>query len=249
MFCSATKTILIIPCFNEYERLNTGKFLNFLKEHPTIGVCFVNDGSKDDTHQLLSNLKQVGGTQVEFVNLEINSGKAEAVRRGMLAALHCSSGEYFGYWDADLAAPLQELISFLDHFAFNPEIDVVMGSRIKKLGANIQRNWMRHYLGRVFATVIGLIFSFSVYDSQCGAKVFKRDIAKEVFETPFISRWLFDVELIYRCTLIKHKKVFLFECPLSEWCDIKGSKVNFFSYLRSVYDTLKLALHYKPWKK
>src|SRR5438309_577737 len=93
---------------------------------------FVNDGSTDNTLQVLQTL----GSPV--VNLEKNSGKAEAVRRGILAALE-RSADYVGFWDADLATPLSEVPAFLDIMENREAAQMVFGARVRLLGRDISR--------------------------------------------------------------------------------------------------------------
>ena len=100
------RVALVIPCYNEANRLDTAAFKNFRLPSDQIEFVFVNDGSTDGTLQLLQTLPG------SVVNLERNSGKAEAVRRGILAALD-RKPDIVGFWDADLATPFSELPGFL----------------------------------------------------------------------------------------------------------------------------------------
>ena len=100
---------VIIPCYNEFNRLNTKEFSSFLSKEKNqhISFLFVNDGSQDNTIDLLRELASKF-EKVSFINLEENVGKAEAIRQGVL---HSKSQQfdYIGYFDADLAAPLDEI--------------------------------------------------------------------------------------------------------------------------------------------
>ena len=75
--------------------------------------------------------------------------------------------------DADLAAPLGTFLDFLEFFEKRPDIDIVFGSRVRLLGRTIERNFIRHILGRLFATIVSLVTHVPVYDTQCGVKLFR----------------------------------------------------------------------------
>src|SRR5438132_292008 len=77
-----------------------------------------------------------------------------------------------GYWDADLSTPLDQVDRLLAALRDDPQCRLAMGSRVKRLGADIMRRPSRHILGRIFATFASGILGFGVYDSQCGAKLF-----------------------------------------------------------------------------
>ena len=83
-------------------------------------------------------------------------------------------------------------------------------------------------VGRFFATLIGWTIKIPFYDTQCGAKVFSSDVVPTIISTPFVSRWLFDVEIILRLKQLLGKEVtsLLYEYPISEWNDVKGSKIT-----------------------
>jgi len=247
MLSPSTKTVIVIPCYNEADRLNEIKFEQFIESNKDKGVLFVNDGSSDDTLRILQKIHDSHMNQIEILNLAKNVGKAEAVRMGMLYAIDNSSCDYYAFWDADLATPLNEINGFLKTLSLQNNLKAVMGSRISRLGSDIQRSWFRHYLGRVFATAVSLLFSIKVYDSQCGAKIFHRELAESIFETKFLSTWLFDVELLYR---IKKKNCIesVYEYPLSAWKDVEGSKLKIRSYFGAIVDLFRIYFHYKPWK-
>jgi hypothetical protein len=114
----------------------------------------------------------------------------------------------------------------------------VLGSRVKLLGRTIERRAVRHYLGRVFATAVSLLTGLAIYDSQCGAKLFRRSAHVDaMFAHPFVTRWLFDVELLMRLRVqvgtteaVAHA---LAEYPLHEWVDVGGSKLTLLQMLRA----------------
>jgi len=220
------KVCLIVPCFNEAARLDVQKFLD---ADPLLFYIFVDDGSSDQTSQIIK--KHVSG-RLTLVQLEKNQGKAEAVRQGMLHFLKDESFQgirWAGFWDADLATPLSQVAIFLQYKNFYRAPIAIWGSRVYRLGGKILRSRLRHILGRVFATVIGILFKVESYDTQCGSKIFRRDIISQAFHRPFISKWIFDVEILLA---LKGEEVI--ECPVAYWEDIKGSKLKIFPSLFKV---------------
>ncbi|HEX9407717.1 MAG TPA: glycosyltransferase [Thermoanaerobaculia bacterium] len=228
---------MVVPCFNEAHRLDTAAFGDFCLPGDDIEFLFVNDGSTDDTLQILKT------TGAPVVNLERNSGKAEAVRRGILAALD-RSADLVGFWDADLATPLTELPGFMEIMRTRPEINMVFGARVRLLGREISRRPSRHYVGRVGATLISSSLGLAVYDTQCGAKLFRAsDTLRDVFSTPFLSRWIFDVEIIARFVQRWGRDRVagaLYEYPVTRWHDVKGSKVKSRDFIRALRDLWKI---------
>lgn len=227
---SMRKTGIVVPCYNESKRIKAVSFLAALDNEPNLSFLFVDDGSTDDTLSVLNGIKEKNGERVDVLSLETNCGKAEAVRRGMLKLLE-DPFDNVGYWDADLATPLEaigEFCAMLDSTA----VTVVIGSRIRLMGRKVERNALRHYVGRIFATCASLLIEMVVYDTQCGAKIFKNSATLgKVFGKPFKVNWTFDVELLARFPLIMECPPSQacsqwYEYPLKEWVDVKGSKVR-----------------------
>lgn len=243
------KTQIVVPCYNEAARLAPRAFLAALEHDENLSFLFVNDGSTDETPVILADLQAAKPLQVEVLSLAKNSGKAEAVRRGMLQAL-AHPHDNVGYWDADLATPLHT-IGDLCHLLAVAEVDLVIGSRVRLLGRKIERNPLRHYLGRIFATCASLLLGISVYDTQCGAKVFRNDARlRQVFGRPFRVKWTFDVEMLARIPLImglppRAASSRWVEYPLEKWVDAKGSNVRWTDYFRSCLEFATLYFYLK----
>lgn len=225
------KVIMVVPCYNEALRLKQDEFCQFTLPGHSLQFLFVNDGSTDDTLRVLMGMASQVPEKISVLDLVKNGGKAEAVRQGFAEAF-TRDPEFVGFWDADLATPLYEIPRFVEIAASRPEIDMVFGSRVKLLGRTIERNVMRHYFGRVFATAVSATLQVPIYDSQCGAKLFRNTpLIQSCFQEPFLSRWIFDVELVARYRQRKHAlkeqaRGGIYELPLTEWKDIKGSKVK-----------------------
>jgi dolichyl-phosphate beta-glucosyltransferase len=240
--------ILVVPCFNEEQRLPVDELRNFALAGVRLEILFVNDGSSDGTLRLLESLRDEVPSRFSVLNLERNSGKAEAVRRGILAALD-RGPDLVGFWDADLATPLSEIHSFLGVFAGRPEIEMVFAARVRLLGRSISRNPARHYFGRVGATLISSSLGLAVYDTQCGAKLFRAsDSMREIFGAPFLSRWIFDVEIIARLVRQRGREDAaraIYELPITVWHDVKGSKVKSTDFGRALKDLWKIHRAYR----
>ena len=241
--CAAVHLILVVPCYNEEHRLPVDAFRRFHLDGARVEFLFVNDGSRDGTLQLLQSLAAESPDRFSVLNLEVNRGKAEAVRRGILEAMN-RKPDFVGFWDADLATPLTELPEFLEIFDTHPEIEMVFAARVRLLGRSISRNPRRHYVGRVGATLISSSLGLAVYDTQCGAKLFRNgDAMQEIFARPFLSRWIFDVEIIARLVQQRGRDAAaraIYELPINVWHDVKGSKVRSSDFLHALMDLWKI---------
>ena len=287
-------THLVIPCYNEELRLPSEAFLSFIDEQeveaflsytdsdPPVHFLFVDDGSTDGTVTLLRRLRDQRPSNVALLELGTNRGKAEATRLGMLEALKSvrsvtqgaldHSESAVGFWDGDLATPLDALAEFVEVLDNDPEVRMVFGARVGMLGRNIQRQLDRHYLGRVFATLASTLLGLRIYDTQCGAKLFRvTEDLQAVLAEPFGSAWVFDVELIARFAALHRndagataiawgggrtdgkprlpiEKV-VYEIPLREWRDIAGSKVKFSAKIGALSGLFGIwKRHYSPWR-
>jgi dolichyl-phosphate beta-glucosyltransferase len=223
--------LILIPCFNESSRFPLAEYHAYLeKTSPSVQLRFVNDGSTDQTQQLIGELATAFPNRVSFLELPKNVGKAEAIRQGILNAKE--NVDYLGYWDADLATPLQEIDHLYAEATAYHNPSLVIGSRIKLLGTTeIKRYWFRHYFGRLFATLVSTMLGVPVYDTQCGAKLIRADQVALLFSTPFLSKWLFDVEVIFRLLPFissSAAKTEIIEVPLKKWTEKGASKLQFF---------------------
>lgn len=253
---SSRRVTIVVPCYNEAARLDGGRFMQYAREHDDVAFMFVNDGSTDDTRRVLERMCAEMPESLRMIELERNGGKAEAVRRGMTAAMtatenNSSATPYLGFWDADLATPLEEIGAFCDVLDARPELDMVFGSRVNLLGREVRRRLLRHYIGRVFATAASAVLQLPIYDTQCGAKIFRvGDELKRVCETPFLSRWIFDVEMIARYIQLRRVsggrpvRESIYESPLVKWTDVKGSKLKLMDFFTVGFDLARIKLKY-----
>ena len=234
---------LIVPCKDEANRLEQTAFLEAVAEMPELSLLFVNDGSTDTTDEIVSHLAHASAA-IAAIHLPKNGGKAEAVRAGVTYLLAQGGTGLIGFWDADLATPLEDVRRFVAVFERDPTAEMVIGSRWPHLGASVERRGIRDLMGKIMKFLIRRVLSAPVYDTQCGAKVMTRELARDVFARKFISPWLFDVELFRRMgrrRILRGVK----ELPLDSWRDIAGSKMTLGGVLRSLVDLVRISVSTK----
>jgi dolichyl-phosphate beta-glucosyltransferase len=217
----AVPTALVVPCYNERDRIDVARFAEGADEH-SLRILFVDDGSSDGTGDFLE--QQIAGRpRLSLFRCPVNYGKAAAVREGMLAAVQgFPQAQWVGFWDADLSSPLSEVPRMLNFLQLEGgDFDAIWASRVMRAGSAVERPARRHVFGRMFATASGVLLGVRAYDTQCGAKLFRREVVEKVFGEPFISRWIFDVEIYCR---MGHERIL--EYPVKEWRDVPGSKVK-----------------------
>ncbi len=237
---------IVIPCYNEGKKFPSAEYCAFIESQSNVLICFVNDGSEDNTLEILESIKNKFPERIELVTYSKNSGKAEAVREGII---HCNkkfNHQHIAFLDADLSTSLQECAE-LKIYLSGP-VCFCFGSRMMRIGAVVQRKYYRFLIGRIIATFISNILHLKVYDTQCGCKVFTKDVSEKLFREKFISRWLFDVEIFFRMIILYGRNDVLskmIEVPLKQWIDSGDSKVKFSYFFKLWIDLLKINHKYK----
>ena len=237
---------IVVPCYNEAKNFAFEEYYKFIERHTEVLICFVNDGSSDDTLNVINKLKDNFSNRVDIVSYKKNKGKAEAVREGFNYCFKNYEYKSIAYLDADLATSLEECVELSTLIA--DDINFVFGSRIMKIGSIIERNTKRFLIGRVIATFISKILGLKVYDTQCGCKIFTKELGSQLFKEKFISKWLFDVELFKRMLAIYGKETALkkmIEVPLKKWIDKGDSKVKLTYFFKLWIDLITINNAYK----
>ncbi|WP_445382575.1 response regulator [Robiginitalea sp. IMCC43444] len=241
---------VVIPCYNEAGRLNAEVFKDFAFNNLGYHLCFVNDGSSDNTLEVLREIRRGNEDHISVYNCPVNGGKAEAVRRGMLHLAKDSQFDYIGYLDADLSTDFRdfnELVRTLEDSTFK----IVSGSRISRMGADITKESARKIISKSINLIIQSILGMPFKDTQCGAKVMKRDLVRKMFSRPFVTKWLFDVEIFMRMKSEFGQKDaidFICEQPLKRWKHADGSKLSYKDSLRIFLQLFKLSWVYRKKK-
>jgi dolichyl-phosphate beta-glucosyltransferase len=265
---------LVVPCYNEELRLPEDEYVGWLAGAAgpaNVRLLFVDDGSRDGTVRVLRRICDAAPAgRASVLTLGANQGKAEAVRRGLLQAIaEGGADDLVGFWDSDLATPLEAAPHLAAVLHGNARLQMVFAARVALLGRQIQRSPIRHYLGRVFATLASLSLDLAIYDTQCGAKVFRvSPELRTVVATPFLTRWVFDCEMLARyAALLAGRGApsgaseaptsgryaepsphtldgIIYEFPLEKWVDVAGSKVKPWDILRMAAGLVRIRLVY-----
>jgi glycosyltransferase involved in cell wall biosynthesis len=210
---------IVLPAYNESKRIGTtlDKILTFsAKRGWNVEVIVVNDGSRDDTEEIVKK-KTIQNPMLRLINNPGNRGKGYSVRNGMLHA----QGEILLFSDADLSSPIEEAPKLFA--AINDGADIAIGSRWLKPELQITRQPLRRQIfGRIFNLALRIILGLQFKDTQCGFKAFSRRAADVVFPHQKIERWGFDPEILFlaRTYGLKVKEV-----PVA-WAHRGGGAIN-----------------------
>ncbi|WP_340200532.1 glycosyltransferase [Ascidiimonas sp. W6] len=188
---------IIIPCFNEEKRLQKKVFKEFIKTHQNYHLCFVNDGSKDNTLKVLKQLKEESAENISILNLSLNKGKSFAILEGTKHLYLNHKLDQLGFLDADLSTSLDEYHQMNQQLENTANCDFICGTRGEN--TKIVKSYVRKVISGTAKYVIRTTFGLPFEDTQCGAKIFKAAIIPYIFNKPFLSKWLFDIELFIRC--------------------------------------------------
>ncbi|MFX0558268.1 response regulator [Maribacter sp. CXY002] len=238
---------VVIPCYNEEDRLSSDEFKAFAHKNLGYHLCFVNDGSTDNTLSVLEELKKANPNNISVYDCEKNGGKAEAVRQGTLHLVKDAQLDYIGFLDADLSTDFRDfddLVKIIETSSFK----IVSGSRIARMGADITKESARAIISLTINKIIQTILGMPFKDTQCGAKIMDREIASLMFQDKFITKWLFDVEIFMR--MRKHygkveARKLICEQPLKRWIHADGSKLSMKDSVKIVGQLGQIAFHYK----
>lgn len=208
------KLSVIIPCYNEAKDI--AKKAEIVKEKlATLSIdselILVNDGSKDDTKEVISTIDGVMAS-----GYDVNKGKGGAIQKGILDA----TGDYILFMDADLSTDLEAIDRLLPMLN---QYDMVIGSRHhKESEIPVKQPFIRRFIGWGCRTLVRWKFHIHYTDTQCGFKAIRRDIAKLMAERQIIMGFAFDVEYLY---MAKLNNWTVQELPVT-WRDDRGSTVS-----------------------
>lgn len=231
---------IVIPFKDEAKRLpkSLAKVIAFTDRYlPPTEIILVDDGSRDGSQHALR--KYLNHPRVSLLTHTKNKGKGAAVRTGVLKA----KGKYILFSDADLSTPIKEVKKLLATVAKN-NCAIAIGSRaLPESIIRTAQSPLRIMIGKSGNLLIRLVTGLPYRDTQCGFKLFKAQVAKELFKVQHFPKWSFDIEILYQAKL---KNYAVCEVPV-EWSDAAGSKVQSFSDpLQVLRDVFRIKQTYKP---
>lgn len=217
------KISIIIPAYNEEARISNTlqTYHTFFLEHEkklSFELLVVINGTTDSTPQVVRELQKMM-PHIKMIELA-QGGKGYAIAQGFKDAL-TRPNDLIGFVDADMAtspAAFYELIKQLGNY------DGIIASRYMP-GASVTppRPLIKRWGSKLFfESLTKLLFGIYYYDTQCGAKLFTRNVIETITPHLSVKQWAFDVELLYLC---KHFHFHIKEIP-TIWYDQAGSKLR-----------------------
>ena len=210
---------VVIPAYNESARLGASleKILSYIEQQRwSAEVIVVNDGSRDDTADIVRRFSQ-SNAAVRLVENPGNRGKAYSVRNGILQA----RGKMVIFTDADLSSPIEEVAKLLQALADGA--DIAIGSRWVRPELQTQRQPLhRQFFGRVFNLALRIVLGLKFKDTQCGFKAFQQPAAQKIFSLQRIDRWGFDPEILFLARKFGFR---VQEVPVA-WADCGGTRFH-----------------------
>lgn len=229
---------IIIPAYNEQARLpdTLRRVEQYLQESNWTfhEILIVDDGSRDGTYDAAMSF---AGTNphIRVLRNPGNRGKGFSVRHGMLEA----RGEWRLFSDADLSTPIEELEKLWSAVALGKH-QVAIGSRaLDRSLIGVHQPGFRETMGRVFNSVMRAATGLSISDTQCGFKLFRGDVAEEVFSRQTLERFGFDAEVLF---IAARRGYSIAEVPV-RWNHVEGSKVGMLTGLHAFRELLDIRLN------
>ncbi len=233
---SGEKATLVIPAFNETNRIEaTLRIVAAWYETRPGGwdweVILVDDGSSDGTTGVARRVARELALPLEILRHEKNRGKGAAIRTGVLA----SAGSPVLISDADLSTPLSEWVKLAERLPTHP---VAIGSRaLREELVRRKQPFYRRLVGKTGNLLVRLLAVPGIRDTQCGFKLFRGDVAQELFREARIDGFAFDIEILY---LARRRGLAIAEVPVL-WFNSPESKVSVWrDSLRVLWDLLRL---------
>lgn len=219
---------IVIPVLNEIECIRRAltTIADFGRESGLdIELIIVNDGSTDGVETVVESFDD-DAIEVRLINNDVNQGKGFSVRRGMMATTRDAALMS----DADLSTPIDNVLKLAERLS---DADVVIGSRnVSDSVISREQPWHRRFTGNLLRWLRGCLILRDLSDTQCGFKLFKRDVAHRAFELQTVRGFTFDIEVLAIARMLGYK---IAEVGVT-WRDHDDSRV------RAVRDGIRMTL-------
>ncbi|MDQ5857200.1 MAG: glycosyltransferase family 2 protein [Acidobacteriota bacterium] len=215
------KASLVVPAFDERGRIDRAmtEIAAWRRGNPggwEWEVIVVDDGSSDGTGEAARLAAERENLPIELLRHPKNRGKGAAIRTGVLA----STGDPILVSDTDLSTPLGEWVKLAERLPTHP---VTIGSRaLDEELVRKRQPFYRQFMGKTFNTFVRLVAVSGIRDTQCGFKLFRGDVARDLFRRARIDRFAYDVEILY---LARKEGLSIAEVPVL-WFNSPESKVS-----------------------
>ena len=227
---------VIVPAYNEAARIEKTlkRIHQYLITRPfTAEILVVLDGPTDDTKERLRPF-QTEWPNLKIIDRNFNRGKGYTVRQGMLAA----KGAIRLFTDADNSTD----IAHFDQMTvlFDAGYDLVIASRNAKDAATAEQSvpqaWYKVAIGQLGNRIVQSLAVPGIWDTQCGFKAFRAEVAERIFHQTSIDRWGFDIEVLAIAQYL--------DCRIgiipAHWINDDRSHVRLADYLKVLSDTIKI---------
>jgi dolichyl-phosphate beta-glucosyltransferase len=229
---------IVIPAYNEQTRLpeTLRRVTQYLQESNWAfrEILVVDDGSTDATADAANTIARANG-EIQVLHNPGNRGKGYSVRHGMLKA----RGEWRLFSDADLSTPIEELEKLWREVEQSNR-EIAIGSRaLDRSLIGVHQPGHRETMGRIFNAVVRAATGLHISDTQCGFKLFRGDVAEDVFSRQTLERFGFDAEVLY---IAARRGYHIAEIPV-RWNHVDGSKVGMLTGLHAFGELLEIRLN------
>ena len=238
-----TELSIVIPAYNEEKRIKEtlDSYIKYFKAmyKKNFEILIILNGCRDKTEEIVKNYREKNKDVIKYKNISRAIGKGGAIIEGFKLA----NSKIIGFVDADNSTnpkAFNDLAKELERY----DADCVIASRwIKGAIVKPKQKLSRRIASRAFNILVKFLFSLKVNDTQCGAKIFKKEPLKEVLPSLGITKWAFDVDLLYQ---LKRRGKKILEIP-TEWHDKKGSNLKLGKTVPEMFlGIVRLRLLYSP---